>query len=103
MSKPGKLFCFGLGFSALHLARRLKHDGWIVAGTCRSEKKRQEIEALGFVAHLFDRTHPLADPAAALRGVTHIVSSIPPDDAGDAALDCHVRDLQRLESLRWIG
>jgi len=101
MSNPAKLFCFGLGFSALQLAQRLKHEGWIVAGTCRSEEKRQELEALGFAAHIFDRTHSLAD--AALQGVTHIVSSIPPDDTGDSVLDCHVRDLQRLESLRWIG
>lgn len=103
MNKPGKLFCFGLGFSARHLAQRLQRDGWAVAGTCRSEEKRREIEALGFAAHVFDRAQPLADSDAALRGVTHVVSSIPPDDAGDPVLDCHLQDLQRPESLRWIG
>jgi nucleoside-diphosphate-sugar epimerase len=103
MSKPGKLFCFGLGFSARHLAQRLQQDGWAIAGTCRSAEMRQELEALGFAAHVFDRTHLLIDLDAALRGVTHIVSSIPPDEAGDPVLDCHLRELQQLESLRWIG
>ncbi len=103
MGKPGKFFCFGLGFSARHLARRLLHEGWTVAGTCRSEEKRQALLAEGITAHLFDRQRALSDAAAALRGVTHIVSSIPPDEAGDPVLDLHLRELQDLESLRWIG
>lgn len=103
MSKPGKLFCFGLGFSALHLAQRLTRDGWIVEGTCRSERKQQLLEGLGFTAHIFSRDRPLAESAAALANTTHIVSSIPPDDAGDPVLDWHIRELQQLESLRWLG
>jgi nucleoside-diphosphate-sugar epimerase len=103
MGKPGKLFCFGLGFSALHLARRLQREGWTVAGTCRSEEKRQALLVEGITAHLFDRQQALNDTATALRDVTHIVSSIPPDDIGDPVLDLHLRELQNLESLRWIG
>lgn len=103
MVTPGKLFCFGLGFSALHLARRLRREGWTIAGTCRSEEKRQALLAEGIAAHLFDRQRALSDAAAALHGVTHIVSSIPPDQAGDPVLDLHLRVLQNLESLRWIG
>ena len=98
MGKPGKLFCFGLGFSALHLARRLQREGWTVAGTCRSEEKRQALLSEGITAHLFDRQQTLSDAAAALRDVTHIVSSIPPDEAGDPVLDLHLRELQNLES-----
>lgn len=103
MGKPGKLFCFGLGFSALHLARRLRREGWTVAGTCRSEEKRQTLLAEGITAHLFDRQLALNDTATALRDVTHIVSSIPPDGIGDPVLDLHMRALQNLELLRWIG
>lgn len=103
MVKPGKLFCFGLGYSALHLARRLRGEGWTVAGTCRSEEKRQALLAEGITAHLFDRQLALNDTATALRDVTHIVSSIPPDGIGDSVLDLHLRELQNLESLRWIG
>jgi nucleoside-diphosphate-sugar epimerase len=101
MGKPGKLFCFGLGFSALHLARRLKGEGWTVAGTCRTVEKQQALRAEALDAHLFARGQPLA--AAALNGVTHIVSSVPPDNAGDPVLDLHLRRLQDLESLAWIG
>ncbi len=103
MVKPGKLFCFGLGFSALHLARRLQREGWTLAGTCRSEEKRRALLAEGITAHIFDRQRGFNDAAAALRSVTHIVSSIPPDDIGDPVLDLHLRELQNLEALRWIG
>jgi nucleoside-diphosphate-sugar epimerase len=103
MGKPGKLFCFGLGFTALHLARRLQREGWTVAGTCRSVEKQQALHAAGMIAHLFGRRQALNDAAAALRDVTHIVSSVPPDDFGDPVLDLHLRELQNLESLRWIG
>lgn len=103
MGTPGKLFCFGLGFTAHHLARRLRHEGWTVAGTCRSEDKRQAMLAEGITAHLFDRQRALSDAATALRDVTHVVDSIPPDDTGDPVLDLHLRELQNLESLRWIG
>jgi len=103
MGKPGKLFCFGLGFSAQHLARRLQREGWAVAGTCRSEEKRQELKAWGVAAYVLDRERPPTDAGSALRDATHIVSSIPPDDAGDPVLDLHLRELQHLEALRWIG
>src|SRR5262245_29349724 len=36
---PGKLFCFGLGYSALALAEALLAEGWAVAGTVRSQEK----------------------------------------------------------------
>ena len=29
------LFCFGLGYSALALARLVAAEGWAVSGTCR--------------------------------------------------------------------
>jgi hypothetical protein len=34
---PRRLFVFGLGYSALALAARLRAKGWSIAGTCRSE------------------------------------------------------------------
>jgi nucleoside-diphosphate-sugar epimerase len=53
--------------------------------------------------HLFDRGRPLADPAAALAGVTDIVSSVPPDAAGDPVLDAHQDALVALPGVRWFG
>jgi nucleoside-diphosphate-sugar epimerase len=102
MSGTPRLFCFGLGYSALLLARRLAGRGWAIAGTCRGEEARARLAAEGIAAHLFDRGRPLDDAAAALAGATHLLSSVPPDAAGDAVLDHHAADIGRLD-LAWAG
>ena len=95
------LFCFGLGYSALALARLLAREGWTVSGTSRSAESAAALRALGFAADVFDRDHPL--PAQALSGVTHILVSIPPDAAGDPVLDLHRDDIAALPGLAWLG
>ncbi len=99
----GRLFCFGLGYSALTLARRLMAEGWSVAGTTRSEDKRVRLAADGIEAHLFDRGRPLADAAIALAGASHLLSSVPPDGTGDPVLDQHRSDIAAVETLGWLG
>ncbi len=101
-SEPNRLFCFGMGYSALVLARRLRDEGWVVAGTCRYEEKRQALADEGFEAFLFNRDQPLESPEAALQGTTHVLSSVPPD-TDDPVLDHHRADLIKLESLQWLG
>ena len=104
MSDPRILFCFGLGYTASVLARRLMAQGWSVRGTGRSDEKCAELAAQGITAWPFDRDRPLADPAAALDGVTHLLSSVPPDRAGDAVLDRHGGAIAALsDQLRWAG
>jgi nucleoside-diphosphate-sugar epimerase len=101
--KP-RLFCFGLGYSALTLARRLQAKGWTVGGTCRGDDKRAALAREGIDAHLFDRTRPLDDAAAALAGTTHLLSSVPPDAAGDPVIALHGDALAALgRSLGWVG
>jgi nucleoside-diphosphate-sugar epimerase len=100
---PGHLFCFGLGYTAERLARRLLTDGWRVSGTVQSEDKREALEAQGISVHLFNPDHPLSEPGTALRDVTHIVSSIPPAPNGDPALEAHQADLRAAAALRWVG
>lgn len=102
MTAP-RLFCFGLGYSARVLARRLAARGWTVAGTSRNSDKRAALEAEGFTLHGFTREAPLDDPAAALDGVTHILSSIAPDADGDPVLDAHGGTVRALPGLRWAG
>jgi nucleoside-diphosphate-sugar epimerase len=102
-AKAKRLFCFGLGYSAAVLTRRLIGRGWQVAGTTRSPERLRRIEALGAEAYLFDRGRPLADPAAALAGATHILTSVPPDEAGEPVLDHHGADIASLAGLSWIG
>lgn len=104
MSGTGTLFCFGLGYTASALAQRLRAQGWTIRGTSRSDEKCAELTDQGIAAWTFDRDKPLADPAAAFEGVTHILSSIPPDAAGDPVIDCHGADIAALApQLQWVG
>jgi nucleoside-diphosphate-sugar epimerase len=100
---PAHLFGFGFGYSARALAVRLAPDGWRLAGTARSEAGCAALRATGIEAFAFERARPLADPSAALAGTTHLLASIPPDVAGDPALDCHGPDIAACRDLRWIG
>jgi nucleoside-diphosphate-sugar epimerase len=102
-ARGNRLFCFGLGFSALTLAKRLLGKHWRVAGTCRSAAKADSLRSLGIEPFLFDRDAPLADVPAALAGTTHLLSSVPPDAAGDPVIDHHGNDLVRLEGVKWTG
>src|SRR5262249_20891923 len=96
------LFCFGLGYSALALARALQSKGWCVRGTCRSEERRAELAGLGIESWLFDREHPLPDAEAVLADATHLLSAVPPDAAGDTVTDALGSALAQQE-YTWVG
>lgn len=100
-----KLFCFGIGYSALHLiAELMREDGWSFAGTCRGEDKCARAREAGVDAFPFSRGNLIANFAAALQGTTHLLLSIPPDEAGDPVLDMHAADIATLAPhLRWVG
>ncbi|MBM3571402.1 MAG: SDR family oxidoreductase [Alphaproteobacteria bacterium] len=98
-----RLFCFGLGYSALALADQLAGHGWQVAGTCRDLDKARALTARGFEMFMFDRGRKLDDAAAALTGTTALISSVPPDDGGDPVLDHHGADIANLTGLSWVG
>ena len=105
---PRRLFVFGLGYTALALARRLKAKGWRIAGTVQSEEKRAALAADGITAFVFDGTRPMADAASALAGTTHLLQSIPPgvgggEAGGDPVLRHHAPDLAALKDVRWVG
>lgn len=98
----GKLFCFGLGYSALALAEALLAEGWRVAGTCRTADKQDELAGQGIEAHLFERARPLSESLFA--DATHVLQSIPPDETGDPVLAMDGEALARLlPRLRWFG
>ncbi|WP_303977068.1 SDR family oxidoreductase [Dongia mobilis] len=100
----GHLFCFGLGFSARHLAQRLLARGWRVSGTCRSPEKQRALAEIGITAHLFDRDRPLSNLPSLLEDVTDLLSSVPPDAAGDPVIDLHRAEIARAAGhLAWIG
>jgi len=93
------LFCFGLGYTALALARRLSGSGRVVSGTCRAAEKAATLREEGFRAELFDRGRPLS--IGALAGPTHLLVSVPPDGIGDPVLATHRNDIP--EGLSWVG
>ena len=95
MSK--RLFIFGLGFSARVIARVALAQGWQVAGTTRSG---DGAGLDGITVFAFDRDHSLAGHA--LDGATHVLSSVPPDQWGDAVLDAVRPRLQALAPV-WAG
>lgn len=93
----GRFFLFGMGFSGRVLARELVTRGWSVSATTRSG---EAPDVPGVEVFAFDRSHRL--PEAALDGVTHVLSSVPPDAEGDPVLDIMGDALDRLNP-SWLG
>lgn len=98
------LFCFGYGYCAAALARRLESKGWTVTGTCRSADKVDDLRAEGVVPVVFDGLSPSPEVKDALAGADHILVSIPPDADGDPVLVHHGTDIAALgDRVKWIG
>ncbi len=96
-----KLLCLGMGCVATALATRLAAEGWEIAATCTNAEKQQVLEKEGFVAALLSSDNDLAP--SILEGVTHIVSSIPPNEAGDPAAAWLARHTSRLVDVTWAA
>jgi nucleoside-diphosphate-sugar epimerase len=77
--------------------------GWRVAGTTRDADKAAALADSGIDAFLFDRGQPLEDPATALAGTTHLLSSVPPDAAGDPVIGHHEAEIAASGDLVWAG
>ena len=100
---PGHLFCFGLGFTAVRLSKRLLATGWKVSGTNRTLEKTKNFQDMGIISHLFDGSAPIKNMQELLSDVTHLVSSIPPSSAGDVALSWHGKELREAPELKWVS
>ena len=98
-----RLLCLGLGYSALHLARRLAKQGWDVTGTARTPEGAAAIAAEGFTPLVFDGTKPGAGLKEAIENATHLLVSVPPGENGDPALTHHASDIAQAPALIWIG
>lgn len=99
------LFCFGLGYSAITMAKQLLSEGWRVSGTCRTLEKCEELRKFGITAYIFDEDLPLQE-IWDLSSVTHILHSIPPlknEAGGDPVLMHHLEDLKSITNLEWVG
>ena len=100
---PGRLFCFGLGFSSLALAERLLPKGWEVSGTCREEDGREAIAAKNISACLFDGSHSTAEVSLAVSRATHLLITIPPQPSGDVVLGNFREVISQAKHLQWVG
>ena len=85
------LFCFGLGYSGVRLARRAEAAGFRVVGT-----SRQQHEGLSVLS--FEDEEGIR---RALAETTHLVSTVPPDKEGDDVVLSRYGDA--LGSIPWLG
>jgi nucleoside-diphosphate-sugar epimerase len=95
-----RLFVFGLGYTALALAKILQREGWSVAGTCRGTDGLHRLHDHDIEPIQFDGTQSLARDT--LDGVTHLLCSIPADP-DDPALRHNADLIANSASLAWTG
>jgi nucleoside-diphosphate-sugar epimerase len=95
------LFCFGFGYSAEALARRLSARTSALAGTRTSLSDGQP--PLGARLAEFKGDAASSEVRGLLAGTTHALISIPPDLEGDVVLRHFRDDLAALGDLVWIG
>lgn len=98
-----RLLCLGMGFTAQALARRVLDAGGQVAGTARSQSGVADLEAKGFRALAFDGATASSELIAEVRSATHIVTSIPPQEAGDPVLLALGEDVLATPPPKWVG
>ncbi len=96
LMSDSRLFCFGLGFSGLAVARKLMVGGWPVGGTCRGSDKANALREEGVDARVFTGGRPMEGAQAALSGTTQLLVSIAPGKQGDPALLHHEDDFAML-------
>lgn len=102
MDNSPHLFCFGLGYSAVHLAKQLLEKGWQVSGTCRTQDKCDQLRPLGISAYVFDDELPLFMPEL-VQQAQYILHSIPPGENGDSVYNMHGDILTNHPDLKWFG
>ena len=88
----GRLYVVGLGFSGLEIARHARALGWTVAGSVTSEEKAAELRVDGLDAEI------LSASSEKLADATHVLSTVPPEAAGDPVLP-----ILRHARPRWFG
>ena len=100
------VFFFGLGYSSLAAARAI-HSGVAaevpIAGTTRTADGAELLADTTYRVHLFDGDEPGQTLGSDLSQATHVIQSIPPDEAGDPVLRFHRDELGAAPDLEWIG
>ena len=89
------LHCYGLGYCAQALARSVSADGWQISGTTRDGTKLAALIDEGFQIVSLEAPPPAS--------ASHLLISIPPEEAGDPVLRRHAAALAGVKDLAWIG
>ena len=97
------LFCFGLGYSAGVLAKRLSARGWAVTGTSTTAAGVARISECGYTGLVFDGQSELQDDSQALSRATHILLSVPPGASGDPAHRLYGSTIANSPCVEWVG
>lgn len=97
-SPQSLLFVFGLGYSALQLAARLKPRGWSIGGTVRSGEKAARLQAGGIAAQVWTGEGALAVPEGA-----HWLVTLPPGREGCPAALAAGGDAGRAASIAYLS
>ena len=95
-----RLFCFGYGYSAESLARRLSPRDVVAAGTRTSLPETPSRASNSWPTRAMRAS---ADVRRLLAGTTHLLVSIPPDLEGDVVLRHYRDDIAALPDLAWVG
>lgn len=98
-----KLLVFGFGYTAHHVAERLRAGGAELAATVRTSAKAELLTQQGIRTKGFSPGH--RDPAISqdIADSDAILVSIPPDEAGDPVLAAFAAAIAAAPKLRWIG
>ena len=96
-----KLFCFGLGYTSLNLAKSLDSDFWSVVGTSRSAVKAEELKKLEIQVCNFKDVNKFSN-GKFLSDATHILISAPPIENGDPVLRLYTKTLCSLKNCRMV-
>ena len=98
-----KLFVFGMGYSALAIAKQAQPDFTAIVGTARSEEKLHKLQADGFLAQQFAGDSFSDDLASELRDTTHLLISIAPGDNDPVLATLPQPVFSICPNLNWIG
>ncbi|MDA0229090.1 MAG: SDR family oxidoreductase [Proteobacteria bacterium] len=93
---PGRLFCFGLGYTGARLARSLHAAGWQVSGTARDADVLRGLATDGISGGSLD-------DAVIPPGTSHMLCTVPPGESGDPVILSHAKNITAAERLVWLG
>jgi nucleoside-diphosphate-sugar epimerase len=99
----GRMVVFGGGYSGRRCADALARSGVAVTVTHRLAPQPTEAAAGPLPWLAFDPARGLRPNADALRGVTHLLVTIPPDSEGRDPVLTHLGSLLAELPLHWVG